>query len=173
VFLKTIFLNILSKEKTIPLAESLERHGMLEPESGYLYIVSTNYIKLDSLDELYGETTANSVWDKLLSNSLVFDQHMDSFRASEEDDRFLQAWRKQNETFVEHLNSIHPVQSSDSAYYYKPNEDEYFQTNNPSYRASFAYDTVMSKRWVYKSSSIGTRSTRTKLLIAMGTSSWL
>ena len=107
---------------------------MLEPESGYLYIVSTNYMKLDSLDELYGETTANSVWDKLLSNSLVFDQHMDNFRASEDDDRFLQAWRKQNATFVEHLNSIHPVQSSDSVYYYKPSDD-YFQTNNPSYRA--------------------------------------
>jgi len=141
--LKTIFLNILSKEKTIPLAESLERHGMLDKDSGYLYIVSTNYIKLDSLDELYGETSVNSVWDKLLSNPLVFDEHMDNFRASE-DDRFLQAWRKQNATFVEHLNSIHPVQSSDSAYYYKPSEDDYFQTNNPSYRASFTYDAVMS-----------------------------
>ena len=141
--LKTIFLNILSKEKTVPLAESLDRQGMLESDAGYLYILPTHYMKLDALDELYGETKVDSVWDKLLRNSMVFDEHMDGFRASELNDRFLVAWREQNSTMVETLNTIHPVQDKEHPYYYLPNRD-YFQTNMPMNRAAFAYDAMMS-----------------------------
>lgn len=140
--LKTIFLNILSKEKTVPLAESLNRQGMLEPDAGYLYILPTHYMKLDALDDLYGETELNSVWDKLLSNSMVFDEHMDGFRASESNDRFLAAWRKQNSTMVEQLNAIHPIQEKEHPYFYMP-DSGYFQAY-PSNRAAFAFDAMMS-----------------------------
>ena len=140
--LKTIFLNILSKEKTIGLAESLNKQGMLESDAGYLYVLPTHFVKLDFIENQYGEVEANSAWDKLMSNSLVFDEHMDNFRVDEINDRFLKAWKAQNSTFVQHLNAIHPIQDK-SEWYYQPDGD-YFQTNMPAHRAAMAYDAMMS-----------------------------
>ena len=116
---------------------------MLEPDAGYLYILPTHFMKLDGLDEEWGETPVNSMWDKLLSNSMVFDEHMDGFRVSESNDRFLAAWRRQNSTVVEQLNAIHPIQQQDDPFYYMPGPG-YFQTTMPSNRAAFAYDVMMS-----------------------------
>jgi len=141
--LKTIFLNILSEEKTIGLAESLDKNGMLESDAGYLYILPTHFIKLDFIEKLYGEVVAGSTWDKLLSNSLVFDEHMDNFRVDEMNDRFLRAWKAQNSTFVRQMNAIHPIQDAKSEWYFQP-EDDYFQANIPAYRAAMAYDAMMS-----------------------------
>ena len=135
--------DILSEEKTIGLADSLDKQGMLESDAGYLYILPTHFVKLDMIDKQYGKVEANSTWDKLLSNSMVFDEHMDNFRVDETNDRFLQAWRAQNSTFVQHLNAVHPIQDPESEWYFQPDGD-YFQTNKPAYRAAMAYDAIMS-----------------------------
>jgi hypothetical protein len=58
------------------------------------------------------------------------------------DDRFLQAWQKQNESFVERVNAHLSVGKGRPGYY--KGEPEYFETFPPLSGAGFMYDAIIS-----------------------------
>lgn len=78
-----------------------------------------------------------------LVRGMVSVRWLDGFEFDPDNDRMLQAWRQQNESFVNRLNALHPVQNSTAAGYFQAPLD-YFQTIMPQRGAGFIYDAVMS-----------------------------
>ena len=89
---------------------------------------------------MFAQIEIGTPLDKLLNGALVFDQ-MDNFRWRA-DDPFLAAWRQQNDTFVDRMNSLMPLSQDDAGFFRAP--ADFFQTVDPVNHVSYVYDSVMA-----------------------------
>jgi hypothetical protein len=119
------------------VARIAEIKGLLG--DGYFWILSGGALPSALLPSLRYEV--DSSVDKLLRGAAVF-TNFDPFVYNGETDPFLKAWRRQNRTLVDRLNSIQPRQSNGSNFFTA--DPSYFQTETPTEYASFIYDAVMA-----------------------------
>jgi hypothetical protein len=119
------------------VARIAEIKGLLG--EGYFWILSGGAMPPALLPALRYEV--DSPVDKLFRGAAVFTNY-DPFVYNGETDPFLKAWRRQNSTLVDRLNSIQPRQSNGDHYFTA--DPSYFQTETPTEYASFMYDAVMA-----------------------------
>jgi hypothetical protein len=119
------------------VARIAEDKGLLG--KGYFWILSGGALPPALLPTLKYEI--DSPVDKLLRFAAVFTNY-DPFVYNGETDPFLKAWRSQNSTLVDRLNSIQPRQSNGENFFTA--DPSYFQTATPTEYASFMYDAVMA-----------------------------
>jgi hypothetical protein len=136
--IKTITLGLHKAGPIVHFATLLEEEGMLT--SDYIYILSGKSMPIDRIPDMFANVEPGTPLDKLLSGALVFDR-MDNFRWRE-DDPFLAAWRQQNTTFVDRMNSLMPLTPEQAGFFEAP--ANYFQTADPVTHASYVYDSVMA-----------------------------
>jgi hypothetical protein len=119
------------------VARIAETKGLLGV--GFFWVVSGGALPSALLPTLRYEV--DSPVDKLLRGAAVFTNY-DPFVYNGETDPFLKAWRRQNSTLVDRLNSIQPRQSNGGDFFTA--NPSYFQTETPTEYASFMYDAVMA-----------------------------
>jgi hypothetical protein len=136
--IKTIALNLQKTRTVANFARLLEEEGMFTSE--YLYILNGASVPIDRFATMFAEIETDTPLDKLLSGALVFDQ-MDNFRWRG-DDPFLAAWRQQNSTFVDRMNSLMPLSPDKVGFFRAP--ADFFQTVDPVNHVSYVYDSVMA-----------------------------
>jgi hypothetical protein len=119
------------------VARIAEEQGLLG--EGYFWILSGGALPPALLPTLRHEI--DSPIDKMLRGAAVFTNY-DPFVYNGETDPFLKAWRSQNSTLVDRLNSIQPRQSNGDSFFTA--DPSYFQTETPTEYASFMYDAVMA-----------------------------
>jgi hypothetical protein len=136
--IKTIALYLQKTSTVAYVAALLEEEGMFTSE--YIYILNGVSVPIDRFATMFAEIEIGSPLDKLLTGALVFDQ-MDNFRWRG-DDPFLAAWRQQNSTFVDRMNSLMPVSPDKVSFSRAP--ADFFQTVDPVHHVSYVYDSVMA-----------------------------
>jgi hypothetical protein len=136
--IKTIALSVQKTLAVVDFATLLEEEGMLTSE--YIYILTGASVPIDRFATMFAQIETGTPLDKLLSGALIFDR-LDNFRWRE-DDPFLAAWRQQNSTFVDRMNSLMPLSSDKVGYFLAP--ADYFQTVDPVSHVSYVYDSVMA-----------------------------
>jgi hypothetical protein len=136
--IKTIALYLEKTSTVAYVATLLEEEGMFTSE--YVYILTGVSVPIDRFATMFAEIETGSPLDKLLTGALVFDQ-MDNFRWRG-DDPFLAAWRQQNSTFVDRMNSLVPVSPDKVGFF--PAPADFFQTVDPVHHVSYVYDSVMA-----------------------------
>jgi hypothetical protein len=119
------------------VARIAEKKGLLG--EGYFWILSGGALPPALLPTLRYEV--DSPVEKMLRGAAVFTNY-DPFVYNGETDPFLKAWRSQNSTLVDRLNSIQPRQSNGDSFFTA--DPSYFQTETPTEYASFMYDAVMA-----------------------------
>lgn len=133
---RNIFFVMRHVETLSIFAKYAEQFGMLNGE--YFWMTSGD-IDFEQVSEL---ASIDANVSKLVRGLTSF-RWLDGFEYDYDNDRMLQAWRNQNETFVDRLNSLHPVQNNGTPGYFQA-EADYFQTSKPHRGAGFIYDAVMS-----------------------------
>jgi hypothetical protein len=108
--------------------------------SEYSYILSRRSMPIDRIPDMFANVEPGTPLDKLLTGALVFDQ-MDNFRWKQ-DDPFLAAWRQQNTTFVDQMNSLMPLTPEQDGFFEAP--ANYFQTVDPVNHVAYVYNSVMA-----------------------------
>lgn len=118
------------------VAKYAEQFGMLNGK--YFWMTSGN---LD-FEEVANMASVDANVSKLV-RGLSAVGWLDGFDSDPDNDGLLQAWTNQNETFVDRVNALHPVQNNETTGYFQA-EPDYFQTRMPQHGAGFMYDAVMS-----------------------------
>lgn len=108
---------------------------------GYVWAVTVD--ALAQLDTL--ELEPGAPLDELLNGMAVFTNY-DRFFYRPDDSNFLQAWRAQQATDVQHVLGLQPLQGKAfaSSPFVPTLPDDYFAKNDPVHYASFMYDAVMA-----------------------------
>lgn len=133
---RNIFFVMRHVETLSIFAKYAEQFGML---NGEYFWMTSGEIDFEQVSELASKDANVS---KLVRGLTSF-RWLDGFDYDHDNDRMLQAWRNQNETFVDRLNRLHPVQNNRAPGYFQA-EADYFQTSGPHRGAGFIYDAVMS-----------------------------
>lgn len=133
---RTIILIVDSPEDELPvIAQAADEMGM--NDGSYFYAV------VGSFNMNFFETPAlvnEPVTAKLLRGAAVVCP-LDGFEYNK-DDKFLAAWRSQNETLVTKMNEVCPLTNVEKGIRYYASD--YFQTTDPEFGSSFVYDAVMA-----------------------------
>ena len=119
------------------IAQYADKLGMLDGD--YFWILSGEAFP-PSL-EPFLKYEVDSPSDRLLRGSALFTNY-DRFVYEGGSHRFLRAWREQDVSVIDHLNSIQPGAASNSPGFVA--EKTYFQSETPTEYASFIYDAVMA-----------------------------
>ena len=118
------------------IADSVEKFGLNNGD--YLWLIMGD-IEIDFFSS--SNATGNENIARLLQGS-VFVKALDHFTWDPQQDRFLAAWRSQNATFVQELNTKNPIEPGSPGFYSA--DDDYFKKVDPEPGAGFLYDSIMS-----------------------------
>jgi len=137
---RTIALLLQNLNPVRAIAAHAAELGFFDESDGYVWLISGN-IPISNLTYL---AASDSNVTKLV-NGLASVRYLDSWEFRD-DDPFLKAWKSQNQSMVERLNRMHPIQKAGATGYYQAH-GSFFQAKgiDPEYGASFMYDAVISQ----------------------------